>query len=173
MEETKTPNFKGNFPHALDDKGRLTLPSPLREELLRSTLLPERLYLSFFPGNRYLTLYTFEQWNEVSATWNQENRFPSAAVKAAAQRLLFSNVESVSLDKAGRILISAFFREKIGVDLGQKVLVTGVGKKIEVWTPEDFQANELKDLEIWRAAQALDERRGAQLPVDAPRLPEC
>ncbi|MDR1608653.1 MAG: hypothetical protein LBT38_09640 [Deltaproteobacteria bacterium] len=172
MSETRAPNFLGNYPHVLDDKGRLTLPSPIRQELLRASTLPERLYISFFPGNRRLTLYTFEMWNEASAIWSQDDRFPSAAVKVSAQRLFFSNVEPVTLDKVGRFLIPTQFRERIGLGLSEKIVVNGTGKRIEIWKPEDFQANELVDLEVWKSALDLDAQRATQLPVDAPRLPE-
>ncbi|MDR2141138.1 MAG: hypothetical protein LBR11_04995 [Deltaproteobacteria bacterium] len=174
MSDIKTPNFKSNFPHALDDKGRLTLPSPLREEIIRNSEFPERLYLSYFPGNRYLSIYTHEVWKDQSAAWNDESRFPNTAIRVAAQRLFFSNVEPVTQDKAGRILIPANYRERVGLAPSQKVLVNGVGKRIEVWAPEEFVANELKDLELWQSAQAMDTSRLEQVsPLDLARLPEC
>jgi MraZ protein len=173
MADREPPKFTGNYPHALDDKGRLTLPSPLREEIFRSSAVPERLYLSFFPANRHLTLYTFEIWNEEAATWRRDDKYPSTAAKVAAQRLFFANVEALSVDKAGRVLVPASYREKIGVGLGQKVTINGVGSRIEIWSPEEYAANELKDVEIWRALQEW-----AELKIEGPapeslRLPEC
>ncbi|MDR1872303.1 MAG: hypothetical protein LBS60_10385 [Deltaproteobacteria bacterium] len=173
MSQKGSPIFKGNYPYALDEKGRLTLPSSLREEITRSTDIPERLYLSYFPANSYLAIYTYEVWNEVVADFSQAERYPSTAVKTAAQRLLFANVETVSMDKASRILIPANYREKIGVDLGQKVIVNGAGPRIEIWSPEIYAANELKDIELWRAAQELEEKRALTLGPETARLPEC
>jgi MraZ protein len=169
----KRPDFKGNYPHSLDDKGRLTLPSPLREELFHSSVLSDRLYLNGFPANKHLTLYTFEMWNQASENWSRDDSYPNSVVKDAAKRLFFANVEMVNLDKAGRILIPTSYREKIGVDLGQKIIVNGVGDRIELWSPADYETNQLSDLEIWRAAQELEKRRSEENGAPAFRLPLC
>jgi MraZ protein len=173
MTEIRPLTFQGNFPHALDDKGRLMLPSALRDELHRVSDMPERLYLSYFPGKQYLSLYTFEKWKEQSVIWSQEDRFPSTAVRIAAQRLFFSNIEQVLMDKAGRILIPSNYRDRIGLAPGQKVLVNGIGGRVEIWSPEAYTANELKDMELFKAAQEIDAQRGLQSLSEMGRLPEC
>jgi MraZ protein len=173
MDVKGPPKFLGNYSPVMDDKGRLTLPSPLREELFRSSILPERLYLSFFPANRCLKLYTFEMFQRESDIWSQEDRYPNAKVKASAERLFFSNIETLSVDKAGRILINANYREKVGLGLCEPVIVNGAGAKIELWAPAEFKANELSDLEIWEGARRLEESIYAKSEAKSFRLPEC
>ncbi|MDR1083748.1 MAG: hypothetical protein LBP22_02545 [Deltaproteobacteria bacterium] len=172
MTELRPLTFHGNFPHALDDKGRLMLPVVLRDELHRVSEIPDRLYLSYFPSNRHLTVYTFEKWKEQSAAWSDENRFPSTKVRVAAQRLFFSNIEMVIMDKAGRILIPANYRERIGLVPSQKVIINGNCGRIEIWAPEEFLANESKDLDLFKEAMDFDAQRGVQSIQETGRLPE-
>ncbi|MDR1395427.1 MAG: division/cell wall cluster transcriptional repressor MraZ, partial [Deltaproteobacteria bacterium] len=124
------------------------------------------------PGNRYLSLLTFEVWQEQSVIWSQEDRFPSTAIRVAAQRMFFSNIEMVQVDKTGRILIPAHCRERIGLELSQKLLVKGVGRRIELWNPAEYEANQEHDLALVKKALELDEQRGV-LSAELGRFPEC
>lgn len=137
--------FSGRFDYAIDEKGRVMLPVSLRDELKKSDVA-DRLYLGFYPGTQFISLYPFERWQTLNETWKDESRFPSTALMLEAQRLFFANIEPVTLDKAGRILIPSVFRER--ADLSKEVAVIGVGSKMEVWNPKILAENELKSAEL-------------------------
>jgi DNA-binding transcriptional regulator/RsmH inhibitor MraZ len=78
----------------------------------------------------------------------------------------------VIVDKAGRILIPANYRDRIGLVPSQKVLINGNCGRIEIWSPEEYLANESKDLELFNVAQEFDAQRGIQSMQEIGRLPE-
>jgi len=63
------------------------------------------------------------------------------------KRYIFSNGDHVELDKAGRILIPQFLRDV--ADLGDDVVVVGVGDFFELWSPEQWsqQADNMADVD--------------------------
>jgi MraZ protein len=54
------------------------------------------------------------------------------------QRLLVGHATDLEIDKAGRILLPAPLREFAGLD--KKVALLGQGKKIEIWSQDQWQA---------------------------------
>ncbi|MDR1110236.1 MAG: hypothetical protein LBP92_05970 [Deltaproteobacteria bacterium] len=160
--------FSGRYGHAVDDKGRLMLPSALRDELRKSDV-PDRLYLGFCPGTRFLSVYSYERWKELVGSWRDERRFPGSSVMQDGQRLFFANLEPVNVDRSGRILISAYYRERAG--LGAEVAVLGVADKIEIWDPAELAAQEERAREAWELALAAEAGRAPGGGGDEPRLP--
>jgi MraZ protein len=163
------PKFilSGRFDHTIDDKGRIMLPSLLRDELKKS-INPEKLYLGHYPGTKYLSVYPAERWLTLVENWQEEKRFQTTALMLEAQRLFFANIEPVAVDKVGRILVPAIFREKIG--LGTQVAFLGVGRKMEIWDAQELKAHEVKAMEIWEKAMADEVNRVGQ--DDSARLPQ-
>ncbi|MDR1657347.1 MAG: cell division/cell wall cluster transcriptional repressor MraZ [Deltaproteobacteria bacterium] len=166
--------FCGRFDHALDDKGRIMLPSPFREEL-RVSVNPDRLYVGCYPGTGHLSLYPVERWMELVEAWKDEKRFQSTTLMLEAQRMFFANIEPVALDRVGRILIPAIFREK--ASLVREASVLGVADKLEIWSPDRLREQEQKAADLWQQALDLERARplthgGTEGYGDAPRLPQ-
>ncbi|MCL2029545.1 MAG: hypothetical protein FWG97_03935 [Deltaproteobacteria bacterium] len=121
--------FTGPYTHSLDDKGRLALPSNLREELGRSErpdLLMARAY-----DDGFLTLYPYEGWRNLVC--EIEGAIPDTTRRNAALRAFSAQVRPLNLDKAGRVLISQ--EQRAAARLNREVLILGVGSKIEIWDP--------------------------------------
>jgi MraZ protein len=144
-------NFTGRYEHLIDDKGRLMLPSLLRDGLARSQV-PERIYLGFYPGNKFLSLYPQERWETLASGWRDEKRFSSTQVMQDVQRLFFSNIEQLYVDRSGRVLIPAIYRERAGI--GPECAVLGVSDKIELWNPIELEARQARALESWERCVA-------------------
>ena len=163
------PNFIfcGRYEHSIDEKGRLMLPGVLRDEL-RKSAAPDRLYLGYYPGTRNLSLYSVERWQSLAEAWRDERRFTGTKLMVEAQRLFFANLEPVSVDKAGRILIPSVFRERAG--LVKEAAVLGVSDKMEIWAPAALDESDKEALERLEAALAAEAASSG--PEAGPRLPQ-
>jgi len=136
--------FFGDYAHSLDDKGRLALPSGIREELGRS----ERPELLFAKANgaaetsdTYLTLYPYEHWRKLMAA--MEASITDTDRRNAALRAFTKDGRQLNLDKAGRVLISPDQRAAAG--LSREVRILGLGSKIQIWDAAGHERKEAQD----------------------------
>jgi MraZ protein len=159
--------FSGRYEHSLDDKGRVMLPSLLRDELKKS-INPDKLYLGHYPGTKHISVYPAERWLALVDSWQEEKRFQSTALMMEAQRLFFANIEPVVVDKVGRILVPGHLRERLG--LNGQVALLGVASKMEIWDPQQLKDHELKAMALWEEALADEINRSGQ--DETNRLPQ-
>ena len=119
--------FMGEFTHAIDDKGRLTIPAKFREELAYGAVIT-RGY------DKSLVLYTADAFKRI--TERAEALSPTDPENRALLRLTYSGASEAVPDRQGRILVPPFLREYAGIN-GDCVIV-GVGHAIEVWSQEGW-----------------------------------
>lgn len=102
--------FTGQFDHALDDKGRVSVPAPFREKLQPQG---NRLFITNYMLvlEPCLALYSPQQWNEVTERALQKSRADSDPDQELAQFFYFARAHEVELDRQGRILIPAKLRD--------------------------------------------------------------
>lgn len=121
----KTPRFRGQFVVRLDEKGRLRIPTKLRETLQQN--FTDGLILA--AGPRWLDAYPPEVWEVL-----EEKIMAKAGLhedyRALIRYYIASGVES-EIDKHGRILIPSLHRERAKIQ--QEVLVVGSLDHIEIW----------------------------------------
>lgn len=116
--------FTGQYFHALDPKGRLTLPSAFRDVLARET----RLMLALRP-NQCLALYPLAEWTALAA---RLKTLPANEQQALGfKRILLSTAYECALDKSGRILIPPPVRALAAID--RDVAVVGSQEVVEIW----------------------------------------
>jgi len=130
--------FAGAYTHSLDDKGRLALPSVLREELGRSERPDLVMALAY---DVFLTLYPYEHWRRLMAEIKES--IPDTARRNDALRAFSTQVRPLSLDKVGRVLIAPDQRAAAG--LSREVRIIGVGSKIEIWDAAGHERKEPLD----------------------------
>ena len=114
----------GKYQHTLDAKGRLFVPSKLKEELGAA------FYIAKAP-DACLTVYPEAEWQKVL---DHCNELPAS--KARAMRFFFANVAKCEPDKQGRFLIPANLRQH--AKLGKEAVLIGVSNRIEVWSKEEW-----------------------------------
>jgi MraZ protein len=125
--------FLGEYDHALDDRGRVTLPRKIRQELGAGELIVSRGFDACIFG------FDRESW-EREATKQLEA--PVTDEKARSiRRYMFAGAEKVEVDKLGRILLPALLKEYAGIT--GEVMVIGAGDNFEIW-----------DVQKWRAYEA-------------------
>ena len=119
--------FIGEYQHTLDSKGRIIIPSKLREELGEDFVMTKGL-------DNCLFVYPKSEWailEEKLKTLPLTNRDARAFV-----RFFFSGASESELDKQGRALIPSNLREHSKLD--KDIVVIGVSTRIEIWSKEEW-----------------------------------
>jgi MraZ protein len=117
--------FLGQYQHAIDNKGRLTIPSRFRE-----LLAGDGAYIlqGFDRNLMVLPRPAFERFS---------SRVSSLSVTDSRARVLrrqiFSTAEKVETDRTGRFLIPDFLRQ--AAHLETDAFIVGAGNYFEIWSP--------------------------------------
>ncbi len=115
--------FTGQFEYTIDEKGRLSIPSRLRDQVERDGQAPS---LFVVPGPKgQLMAYPEKQFNELADIYG------SREDTAEALRFMMRNSEECPIDKQGRVVLSPRLRDEAGIS--RDVTILGVGKRIEFW----------------------------------------
>ncbi len=133
--------FVGQYEHALDDKGRVVLPSPFR------AFVAERGYVTQLDG--CLGLWNEKDFREVAEKWKAESA--ASRISMRVFRKLMNSVREVKLDSAGRITLPRELLDELGFE--SQVVVSGLFDRVEIWPAETYQA----DLDTDEAAEELAE----------------
>ena len=130
--------FLGRYEHTIDEKGRITIPAKFRDGLEDSIFVTQGFdgNLQAFPPDLFELMSS--QVRSISYLDVNSRRL---------RRILFSNAEQTRFDSAGRILLPAFLRET--ANLKDIAIVVGSGEYFELWSPENWQAQQtsLNDVE--------------------------
>lgn len=121
--------FIGEFIHAVDVKGRLSMPAKFREDLGEAFYVTKGLdqCLFVFPKDEWAV---FEDKLKALPLTNKNAR--------AFVRMFFAGASECSFDKQGRILIPQSLREHALMD--KEAVVIGVGQRIEIWSTTAWEA---------------------------------
>ena len=136
----------GRLPNllTLDQKGRLVIPSRLRDAVWREGV-PTEFHIGCLL-DKCLYLHTEAQHTAFLA------EFDSAVDDTAANRRLKTLVHSsfvpVTMDKAGRISIAAYLLEK--AEVKKEVVVIGMNERVELWGRENHEALQVECDEEFR-----------------------
>ncbi len=122
--------FLGSYLHQIDEKGRLNLPAPFRREASDQPMVLVHVF------ENALTLYPEPAWAEVEGRLRELLRLQPQA-RPYVLRVTANAVEVVP-DRQGRILVPQRLQEAVG--LHGPTLVVGAIDRIELWSPERFQA---------------------------------
>ncbi len=119
--------FEGSYPLTLDAKGRLTIPTEMREQL--ETLCQGKLTVTRHFGP-LLRIYPKPEWERMRALMAE--RFTPR--EEPVRRLIIGSADPVQMDGAGRILISPILRKAVKLD--KRVVLVGDLQRFEVWDEE-------------------------------------
>lgn len=128
--------FLGEYNHSIDAKGRLIVPAKFREELGNDFIVTKGL-------DGCLYIYPNKEWEEFESKLSSLPMGKSDIRKMV--RFFLSSAAQAEVDKQGRILIPASHRTYAGIE--KDVLFAGVGKKIEIWSKEKWEATATFDYE--------------------------
>jgi MraZ protein len=118
---------RGSNNLSLDVKGRISIPTKLRADLIR--LSEGQMVVTISPNDRCLLLYTLTAWEAVERklvslpTLNAQTR--------KLKRMLIGNADDCDMDNGGRILLSQALRDYALIQ--KKAVLVGQGDKFEIW----------------------------------------
>lgn len=115
----------GEFKHTLDNKGRIFIPSKLRDEL-------GDVFYATISMDTCLCLYSSASWAAFSEKVNA-----MSYVNQRKMRSLFANAARCELDGQGRTLIPQNLRQYAFLE--KNVSVIGCNNHIELWDSERWE----------------------------------
>ena len=119
----------GEYRHALDDRGRVAIPSRFRGRLAEGATLSRWL-------DRCLGVFPAEEWNSLA---EKIRALPMTNPNAREfARFMSSGAVDAELDRQGRLLIPSYLREYAGLGDGE-VVVVGALNRLEIWAPSAWQ----------------------------------
>ena len=126
--------FQGETAITIDDKGRLAIPTAVREPVARAG---NRLVVTYNPYETgCLWLYPEAAWETVR---DQVNALPTAKrVHRNLQLKLVGAATVVEPDGNGRITLPPTHRTAAGLD--KKAVLLGMGNKFELWSEQAHAA---------------------------------
>ena len=133
----------GKYKHSVDEKGRLFVPSKLRDELGSTFYVTLGL-------DHCLSVYTEAGWKAIV---DKYNALP--IVQARKMRFLFANAAKCEPDKQGRFLIPAELRQYAG--LSSEVTFIGQGGRAEIWDSAAYDELEQQTLTPENLAAVMEE----------------
>ncbi|CEG26723.1 division/cell wall cluster transcriptional repressor MraZ [Bacillus sp. B-jedd] len=133
--------FMGEYHHNIDNKGRLIVPSKLRDDLGEMFIITRGL-------DRCLFGYPLTEWSVIE---DKLKALPLTKKDARAfTRFFFSGATESEIDKQGRINIPAPLLDY--AQLQKECVILGVSNRIEIWSKqiweEYFQESEDSFAEI-------------------------
>ena len=137
--------FRGATLLSMDAKYRLAVPAKHRDALLAQSA--GNLILTAHP-HRCLLLYPQPAWAPIEAKINGLSSFNPQT--SAYQRMMVGQAEDLSLDSAGRLLVSPVLRGFAKLDKG--VMFVGQGSHFELWNLEAWN----KQLEILTGGDSFE-----------------
>jgi MraZ protein len=112
----------------------MSLPARLRDDLAQYD--EDGVVVTIDPVSRCLLLYPLSEWELIQQKLDKLPSFQPQARRL--QRLLVGHATDLDVDKAGRILLPAPLREFARLD--KKLTILGQGKKLEIWSQEEWEA---------------------------------
>ena len=120
----------GEYQHNIDKKGRMFVPSKLRDALGGPVVISKSI--DFKPC---LFIYSAEEWDKLVSKINNQ---PFIKV-SALQRHLFSGATEVEYDAQGRVLLPAVLREYAGLKESEQAIIIGASNRVEIWSPDEWE----------------------------------
>ncbi len=123
--------FTGRFEYTIDDKGRLSVPSRMRDQIQKDG---QALALFVTRGRKgQLSAYAEREYQQLVGELGA--REDDAAGEAL--RVFTSETEECPIDSQGRVMLSARLRSLASIT--RDVVIVGVSKRLEIWSKAQYE----------------------------------
>lgn len=126
--------FSGSHALSMDPKGRMAIPTRIREALAQSAA--GKIVITANTEERCLLIYPEPKWLEILPQIEALSSFNKAS--ARVKRLLIGYASTLDIDANGRVLVPSTLREYANLD--KKVMLVGQGSKFELWSEDSWLA---------------------------------
>lgn len=119
--------FIGEYEHTVDVKGRIIMPSKLRENIGEKFIITKGL-------DKCLFAYSKSEW----ANFEEKLKTLPLTNKNARDfvRFFLSGAVECEIYKQGRFLVPANLRTYANID--KEIVIIGVGTRLEIWNKESW-----------------------------------
>lgn len=124
--------FRGRYEHAIDAKGRTSVPSRFREVM---TAHGDSQLVLTTGLDSCLVAYPMAEWMAFEKRLSELPQFDADVI--TLKRIYVSGAVECEVDRVGRLLIPAALRKHAG--LQRDALWAGMGSYIELWAKESFE----------------------------------
>jgi MraZ protein len=121
-------SFTGTYYYTLDPKGRIIIPSPLRE-IIAAKYESSKIYITNAAFDKCLHIYPEAEWGVL-----EEKVKGKPTTDKAMQyfmRRVFSAAVPCEMDKNGRMMVPYELRQNAGIE--NDVVIVGLMDKLEIW----------------------------------------
>ena len=127
--------FRGSFVHAVDPKGRVSVPSRFRDVIVATH--DERVVITNFRFEDMPCLEVFPHtaWQRLEENMSLQPQFDPKV--QAFTRYYIANAQEAQVDKQGRILLPPSLRSY--AKLNDAVTFAGAGAKFQIWDRANWQ----------------------------------
>jgi MraZ protein len=113
----------------------MSIPARYRPQLEQDA--NNQLVITIGTDDPCLLLYPLQEWESLEQKIESLPSFNKAARRV--QRLLIGHATEVELDTSGRILVPPLLRDY--AKLEKTIMLVGQGKKFEIWSEAQWEAN--------------------------------
>lgn len=116
--------FMGEYNHTIDEKGRITIPSKIREQLGEEFIITRGM-------DKCLFIYPKKEWEKVIDKYKE---LPNTKDARNFMRFFLSGATLSEFDKQGRINIANPLISYAA--LKKECVIIGVNERLEIWNKE-------------------------------------
>ncbi len=132
--------FYGTFNHAIDAKGRTSLPARFREALAAAG--EPKVFLIQAAGMKALRALPLSEWKKLEERVLKVSPFDQRGQKNILRYI--SSAQEIDLDEHGRVLVPAQLRSYAG--LQKDVVWTGMGRDMCLWDQARFEEQQAEEM---------------------------
>lgn len=119
--------FMGEYHHSIDDKGRIIVPSKVRNELGEKFIVTRGLDNCIF-------IYPETEWNAIIKKYKE---LPNVKEARNFMRFFLSGASECELDKQGRVKLPTPLINY--ANLTKDCIIIGVNDRLEIWDKDNFE----------------------------------
>ena len=127
-------NLRGKYYHSVDGKGRLIIPSKLRDGLGTN-------FIMTLGVEKCINLYSEEEWDKFTEKLSLLGN--SKSQNRTLKRYFQSNAVDCNMDSQGRTVIPAELRKICGIE--KDIVIAGVGEKAEIWSQDAWEETKIEE----------------------------
>ncbi|MBN2373174.1 division/cell wall cluster transcriptional repressor MraZ [bacterium] len=135
MESQNIDSFYGESEHTLDQKGRVIIPTKIRE-VLKNVYGNGLLFLVRI--EQHIEVYPIQEWKKREVKLREKRSRDESFEKYL--RLQYSRADKCEVDRSGRVLLPSRMRAKCGID--SKVAIVGLMDHFEIWPFDKWEGED-------------------------------
>ncbi|WP_312072773.1 division/cell wall cluster transcriptional repressor MraZ [Atlantibacter sp.] len=145
--------FRGASLVNLDSKGRLSVPTRYRDQLLETAA--GQMVCTIDIHHPCLLLYTLPEWEVIEQKLSRLSSMKPD--ERRVQRLLLGHASECQMDSAGRLLLASVLRQHAG--LTKQVMLVGQFNKFELWDETTWYQRVKEDIDAEQSSSEVMSER--------------